>query len=403
MRPCHFLTHPPSEAPAARLFAMPAGSALYRSKTRLKARLQEIPATPGVYRFYDVGGGLIYVGKSVRLRDRVRSYFTGKAECKKIRRLRQEVTSIEWDETGSELEALLLESRLVKRNQPRFNVLLRGFIPSPYVRVDHTDPFPRLEITRAPERDGASYFGPFRRQDSLEAAVGALTDGLLLRDCATPGDRLPGSKACYRQELGTCSAPCLGITSPAAYQQAVEAACAALEGSEEGALGQLRLRMERAAERLQFEMAARLRDAARHIQAVAGRQHALRSAVHSLSLVAVCPSRREQHLCLFVFRSGRLVFQDQGSAEEMGDAQARRTWATRLIAAHEAAPAGNVREIDSAQLDEIQIVTAWMKQRTREGAYWEWAASLGPDEAARELNGWLAGVAAGLEPVRLAA
>jgi excinuclease UvrABC nuclease subunit len=355
-----------------------------------------------VYRFYDVGGGLIYVGKSVRLRDRVRSYFTGKADCKKIRRLRQEVSAIEWDETGSELEALLLESRLVKRNQPRFNVLLRGFIPSPYVRVDHTDPFPRLEITRAPERDGASYFGPFRRQDSLEAAVGALTDGLLLRDCATPGERLPGSKPCYRQELGTCSAPCTDA-NPAAYRQAVEAACAALEGSEEGAIGQLRLRMERAAERLQFELAARLRDAARHIQAVAGRQHALRSAVHSLSLVAVCPSRREEHLCLFVFRSGRLVFQDQGSAEEMGHAEARQTWATRLIAAHEAAPAGNLREIDAAQLDEIQIVTAWMKQRTREGAYWEWATGLQPAEAARELDQWLAKLAAPPEQDRLAA
>jgi excinuclease ABC subunit C len=187
------------------------------------------------------------------------------------------------------------------------------------------------------------------------------------------------------------------------YREAVEAACAALEGSEEGAIGQLRLRMERAAERLQFELAARLRDAARHIQAVAGRQHALRSAVHSLSLVAVCPSRREEHLCLFVFRSGRLVFQDQGSAEEMRDAEARQTWATRLIAAHEAAPAGNVREIDASQLDEIQIVTAWMKQRTREGAYWEWTTGVHPAAAARELDQWLAKLAALPEPNRLAA
>src|SRR6185369_2485748 len=132
-----------------------------RLSAGLKARLQEVPSRPGVYLFRDQSGAIIYVGKSVCLRDRVRSYFTGQPATRKLRRLRREIQRIDWQLTGSELEALLLESRLVKQYLPRFNTLLRAVRASPYLRVDWADPYPRLEITRAPSADGADYFGPF--------------------------------------------------------------------------------------------------------------------------------------------------------------------------------------------------------------------------------------------------
>lgn len=384
---------------------MPRSTALYRNKEQLRARLGEIPPTPGIYRFYDISGGLIYVGKSVRLRDRVRSYFSGKADTKKLRRLRQEISHIEWEETGSELEALLLESRLVKRMQPRFNVLLKGFTPLPYVRVDLNDPFPRLEITRKPERDGATYFGPFRSQDTLEAAVGALSDSLLLRDCIGPGEKLPGTRPCYRYEFGTCSAPCLGEIQALEYRKAVENACAVFEGHEQNALQALQLRMERAAERLQFEIAARLRDAIRHIQAVAGRQHALTSAVHALSIVAACPSRTQDRLCLFVFRSGKLVLQEDVPVAELRRTRTRQEWAGRLAAAQQTPDPEEKEGIDAALLDEIQIITAWMKQRTREGSYWPFPEAPDAAHCAHELAVWLAEQAAQpeSEPLQVAA
>ena len=364
---------------------MPRSSALYRCKERLKARLTEIPATPGVYRFYDVSGALVYVGKSVRLRDRVRSYFTGQPGTKKLRRLRHEVSDLDWVETGSELEALLLESRLVKQNQPRFNVLLKGFVPLPYVRIDLRDPFPRLEITRRPQADGATYYGPFRSQDALEAAVGALADSLALRDCAAPGDRLP-SRACHRHEFGTCSAPCLGTVTIATYREAAAHACGVFEGREQQALELLRVRMERAADRLQFETAARLRDAVRHIRNIAGRQQALTSAVRGLSIVAACPSRTGEALCFFVFRSGRLVQQHTASVPMLRNAA--EAAASRLLAPF-ALPAEETGRIDAAALDEIQIVTAWMRQKTREGSYWELPPEAPPGESLTSLTEWL--------------
>lgn len=379
---------------------MPRCTALFRRKADLQAALAELPAGPGIYRFYDASDGLIYIGKSVCLKDRVRSYFTGKADCKKVRRLRQEIARLDFETTGSELEALLLESRLVKRHQPRFNVMLRGVVVLPYVRVDFRDPFPRLEITRAPARDGAVYFGPFRSGEALDVAVGSLADALQLRDCNHPGERLVGQKPCYRHEFQTCSAPCLGIIDSEKYGQAVEKAAGVFAGREEAALEVLQRRMERAAERLQFEIAARLRDAVRHIRSVAGKQHALFSAVNDLSLVAACPSRKKDSLCLFLIRSGRLVLQEDAPLDLLRHPGARRDWAERLVTY----PAPKVEtesgKLDPALLDEIQIVTAWMKQKTREGEYWLIPRDASVRDATAGLSAWLAGQVAAPE-VRL--
>src|SRR5262249_17619893 len=132
-----------------RCSSMPPASSR-RLSPELQARLKEVPSRPGVYLFHDQSSAIIYVGKSVCLRDRVRTYFSGRPATRKLRRLRREINAIEWQLTGSELEALLLESRLVKQHLPRFNTLLRNFRASPYLRIDWEDPFPLLEITREP-------------------------------------------------------------------------------------------------------------------------------------------------------------------------------------------------------------------------------------------------------------
>ncbi len=364
-------------------------TALYRNKDLLQERLRQVPVCPGIYRFYDASGAIVYVGKSVCLRDRVRSYFTGRVVAGKVRRMRQEIVELDWQETGSELEALLLESRLVKHHQPRFNVLLRGFVPLPYVRVDTQDPFPLIQITRAPERDGATYFGPFHSRSALESAVRALTDSLKLRDCDFPGEQLVGQRPCYRYEFGVCSGPCLGEITSDDYRMAVESACDVFAGQEHSVINLLREKMARAAERLQFELAARFRDATRHIESVAGRQQALVSAVRELSLVAVCPAARGPRLCYFVFRCGRLVYQDEGDLGELTDPHARRHRAARLAALAAPTPEDVSRRLDAALLDEVQIVTAWMKQKTREGDYWEFPRNADPAQGADGLEDWL--------------
>ena len=332
----------------------------------LRERLAALPDHPGVYFFRDTTGAIIYIGKSVSLRSRVRSYFTGKPDSNKTGRLRQEIAALDWQITGSELEALLLESRLVKRHLPRFNRMLRAFHPRPYLRVDLDDPYPRLDVTREPRRDGARYFGPYRRMDDLEQVVETLSGALGLRNCPERGAALP-ARPCYRAEIAKCAAPCAGQISVKEYRARVLEVVDGLEGRGQPIYQRLEGSMALAADQLRFELAARLRDALTQFRQLAGRQHALQSAVARLSLLAVCPSAREDSVCLFLFLGGRLRHQLDVPYAELADPLRRSTLAHELAAVSPPEAPDDGVYLDSAALDEVQIISGWMKQKTREG------------------------------------
>src|SRR5437879_3470810 len=246
---------------------MEALASLPRSYEKVRQQLAALPECPGVYLFRDAQGSIIYVGKSICLRKRVRSYFYRRGdESRKLRRLRQEIRSVQWIRTGSELEALLLESRLVKQNQPRFNTLLKHYRNYPFICVDFKDAYPRLEVTRTLERDEAIYFGPFDNGRNIQQVVDTLSDALKLRTCATPGDALSRQRPCLRLDFGRCEAPCVNPVERQPYLVAVQEACSLFEGKSERLLRVLRVRMEQSADRLQFEAAARMRDAFVNIQ-----------------------------------------------------------------------------------------------------------------------------------------
>jgi excinuclease UvrABC nuclease subunit len=323
-----------------------------------------------VYLFRDVGGQIIYIGKSVCLRKRVRSYFYRRDEdTRKIRRLRHEIRSVEWIRTGSELEALLLESRLVKQNQPRFNTLLRHYRHYPFIKVDLDDAYPRLEVTRTLERDEAVYFGPFSNSRSIQQAVDALSDALKLRTCEVPGQSLGRQRPCLRLEMGRCAGPCREPVERETYLESIQEACGVFEGQSERLLRALRDRMEQSAERLQFETAARLRDVFRDIQRLVGKQHALRSAVQSLDLVTVCPSRRSDAMEVFLFRAGRLVAQRELTGAEVSSKAVLERRVRELRSLFDAARGNAGRRVEQEVVDQINIITDWLKHRHGEGAY----------------------------------
>src|SRR5437870_3925422 len=233
---------------------MPQLAALPRGYAAVRARLGELPACPGVYRFRDRAGRLLYVGKSVCLRQRVRSYFGEHAgRSQKLRRLRSRVAAVEWIETGSELEALLLESRLVKEHHPPFNSLLQRHRHLVFLRLDLADPFPRLEVTDRLCRDGARYFGPFTLTADAERLADLLSDSLRLRTCDPPGSRVHRLSPCLRRDLGLCHAPCVRPTDRAAYREAVQSALLFFDRDGRPFRDRLRAEMADAAERLLFE------------------------------------------------------------------------------------------------------------------------------------------------------
>jgi excinuclease UvrABC nuclease subunit len=371
------------------------------SLIEVRHRLAALPDCPGVYLFRDAREQIIYVGKSIHLRQRVRSYFQQRAEeSRRLRHLRQEARSIAWIQTGSELEALLLESRLVKRHLPRFNVLLRNYRNYPYIRVDFSEPYPRLEVTRVLQRDEARYYGPFSGAGTINQVVDTLSDALKLRTCEASGAGLAAQRPCLRLDFGRCEAPCTREVDRERYRRALEEACRLLEGHSEQLFAVLQGQLEQAAERLQFELAARLRDAIQDIRRLVGKQQALLSAVRNLSLVAVCPARRPQAVELFLFSAGRLLEQREVDRALLAQPRALRTLVTELLQRYEGSRESIGMRVEQEVVDQINIVSEWLRRRSGEGRHLVLAEPLSGRLPWREVGEWLKQAAEEVAPSR---
>lgn len=270
--------------------------------------VQALPSGTGVYLLKDADGHVLYVGKSVHVRQRVREHLRGGSpDQPRLRRRLARIVDVEGIATGSELEALFLESRLIKRYLPEANLLQRNDRAYPFIRIDTTDPFPRLEVTSEPPADDvALLLGPFRRRGAVHAAVDVLTEQLGLRQCSEP--IRPGMSACALLDLGKCLGPCVGAVRPAGYRAAVERAADTLQGRETGLLTELAGRRDALAEALRFEEAAALRDRIRAVEHVVTVQRRLDS-VAARNLAIVAPSVQREARELFVIRRGQLVGQ----------------------------------------------------------------------------------------------
>jgi DNA polymerase-3 subunit epsilon len=281
---------------------------------------QHFPTAPGVYLMKDESGEVIYVGKAKCLRDRLASYYSQPlGYTRKMDGLLQSVRSIETRVLGSELEALLVESRLIKQLQPRYNVQLRNYEQYPFIKVDVQHAYPRFYATREVAADGARYFGPFRSGRVVDATIELIQKVFPVRTCikALPPAAKP-SEPCLRYHLKRCPAPCRGVLTDeaqGAYRAAVEEACAFLGGERDDLLDRLKREMFEAAARQDFERAARLRDALRDADQVLLGQRLITGAVEANNLLIAYPSSQEEHVELYLIRHGRLVRQRRVEAQ----------------------------------------------------------------------------------------
>lgn len=230
------------------------------TRDELHAKLAHLPERPGVYLFKNAQGTIIYIGKAAVLAGRVRSYFQRSADhSPKTALLVSQIADVETMVTRSELEALILESNLVKRHKPRFNIVLRDDKQYPYLRLPIKDDFPRLSIVRRVQRDGALYYGPYTPTNALRETLKIIKHVFPLATCSIDIDGT-AERACLEFEIKRCMAPCTGNQTKDEYHQIVRQVRQFLEGRDHELLDELREKMERAAEREEFEEAARLRD-----------------------------------------------------------------------------------------------------------------------------------------------
>ena len=269
-----------------------------------KGFVDSLPARPGVYRMLDAQGTILYVGKARNLKSRVGSYFQPSNVQPKVQALVAKTASMEVTITNSDTEALLLEFNLIKKHRPRFNVVLRDDKSFPYLHLETNHEFARLNFYRGARKEAGRFFGPYPSAGAVRETLGQLQKLFRLRNC----DDLyfsNRSRPCLQYQIERCTAPCVGLISKEDYARDVQSAIKVLEGRNDEAQVELARRMETAAEQLNFEEAARVRDQLKHLKVIQAQQIVNADIDHDADVIAIASAHGEYAVALMFVRGGR--------------------------------------------------------------------------------------------------
>ncbi len=269
-----------------------------------KTFVESLPGRPGVYRMLDAQGEILYVGKARSLKSRVASYFQPSNVQPKVVALIAKTANMEVTLTNSETEALLLEFNLIKKHRPRFNVVLRDDKSFPFLQLRTDQEFPSLAMYRGSRKEPGRYFGPYPSAGAVRETLHELQKLFRLRNCSD-GYFANRSRPCLQYQIQRCTAPCVGLVSKELYARDVNAAIKVLEGRNDEVTQELGSRMEQAAEKLQFEEAARLRDQLANLKTVQARQIVTAGLRHDCDVIAVVAEHGEYCVALMFVRAGR--------------------------------------------------------------------------------------------------
>ena len=270
----------------------------------IKERLNSVPAQPGVYLMKGEAGEVLYVGKAINLRNRVRSYFQASADYSpKVQRLVGSIADLEFIVTASELEALILECNLIKRHRPPYNVRFKDDKRYPYIRITWQEDFPRVQVVRRIKRDGARYFGPYASSAAMHQTLDLLRRIFPYLTCKR---KITGTdnRACLYYHIKRCMGPCIGAVSKEEYRDMMKQACLFLEGKGEEIVTSLKRRMQSAAQRLEFERAASLRDQIQAVEQVISRQRVVSATLSDQDVIAFARDDGETCVEVFFVRTG---------------------------------------------------------------------------------------------------
>jgi excinuclease ABC subunit C len=278
-----------------------------KAPTHVQDKLDTLPSGPGVYLMKDAAGTILYVGKGKDLRKRVLSYFRDKEhQSPKTRVLISKISDLEFILTGSEKEALILESNLIKRHRPRYNVILRDDKRYLVLRLDPKEEYPRLSLVRRIRQDGAHYFGPYASANAVRQTLKVLHGMFPLRQCSGTKFR-QRARPCLNHQMGRCLGLCVGVISPEEYAPVVEQAVLFLKGRTQDLQEKLRQEMERAADRLEFEKAAMYRDRLNAVEKTLEKQLMVSARFRDQDVVGTHEAGDNLGLAVLFVRGGRMV------------------------------------------------------------------------------------------------
>ena len=324
----------------------------------IKNALAVLPDKPGVYLMHDAEGKVIYVGKAVVLKNRVRSYFRNLAShTPKVKAMVAKIAEIETIVTSSEVEALILECNLIKKYRPRYNISLKDDKTYPYLKVTLQEDFPRLYMTRRLLRDGSQYYGPYADAGAMHATVKLLRSMFPLRTCR----KMNPDRPCLNYHIKRCLAPCAGYVSKDEYGQMIKSVCMVLDGRTTELERDLKQRMQAAAEDYAFEEAARLRDQLQAVERLNESQKAVTNNGGDMDIIGFAQDMTGNCLQIFFVRKGKLIGRDNFFLQDGGEAQ--QEVLTAFIKQYYNDATFIPREIVLPQLpeaEEQQLIEAWL-------------------------------------------
>jgi excinuclease ABC subunit C len=333
----------------------------------LKSILENVPTKPGCYLMKDESGQVIYVGKANNLRNRVRSYFhsnklNGSYPDLKTRHLVKNIRDIDWIIVGSELEALILEMTLIKKHRPHYNVRLKDDKRYPYIKVHWADPFPKVTVTRQMVEDGSRYYGPYTSVWAVHQTLDVLRRIFPYLTC----DRVitgQDERACLYFDIKLCSAPCIGAIDQAGYRQMIADLCQFLEGRTEPIVQRLQHDMQQAAEELEFERAASIRDQIVAIDKVVERQKVVSTEYIDSDVIAMARSDGEACMQVFFIRGGKLIGRDYFLMEGTQDIPDANVMAEFIKQFYDQTPVVPPQLLLPQEVEEAHIIKQWLSSR----------------------------------------
>ncbi|MCG0276377.1 MAG: excinuclease ABC subunit UvrC [Thermosediminibacteraceae bacterium] len=325
-------------------------------------RVESFPDKPGVYIMKDKNGKVIYVGKAVSLKQRVRSYFKGGESLPaKVISMVSHIDDIEYIVTDSEVEALILECNLIKFYKPKYNILLKDDKQYPYIKITMSETFPRIEVVRKIKKDGSKYFGPYVDAGAMREAIDVLRKIFPLRSCKKELNRVPmKERPCLNYHIKRCAAPCQGNVTKEEYGELVKNVVMFLEGKQEQLLNRLREKMQEAADSLDFETAALYRNQIQALEKILEKQKIVSTDMVDQDVIAMARGFDRACVTVFFVREGKLIEREPFILSNTEGAERKEILTSFIKQFYDNAPFIPKEIIVEEEIDEKEAIESWL-------------------------------------------
>ncbi|NLL04754.1 MAG: excinuclease ABC subunit UvrC [Clostridiaceae bacterium] len=337
----------------------------------IQEELKKLPDKPGVYIMKDSNGEIIYIGKAVVLKNRVRQYFHSLSnQTPKVQAMVPKIKEFEYIVTDTELEALILECNLIKKYRPKFNIMLKDDKSYPYIKVTMNEEFPRILMTRKVEKDGAKYFGPYTSGFAVKETIALIKKLFPIKSCNKVFTK-DGKKhrPCLNYYIYQCLGPCQGDVNKQEYRALMDDICGFLGGKQEEIVKRLESDMAKASEDMEFEKAAALRDKITSLRHIAQKQKVVSNAMSDQDVVAFSKDPTDSCIQVFFIRGGKLIGREHFIFEGVGDVSDSELMTSFIKQFYTSAAYIPGEIVLQEDIDEMDIIESWLSSKREAKVY----------------------------------